>query len=226
MKLATLPATLAEQAYGRLEEMIVTLELAPGSLVSEAGLSALLGIGRTPTREALQRLSTDHLVVVLPQRGIMISDVHVEEHLLALQVRRALERVVVAGAAQRSLPAERQEFARLADEMEAAADDGDDKRFLQIDKKFNALVARCARNPYAEQAISPLHALSRRYWYVHQQRHGDLSRSAGLHAELMRAIAAGDAVTALRANEELLGYADEVTREVIRAYPYTPPAAA
>jgi DNA-binding GntR family transcriptional regulator len=225
MRQASAATTLAEQAYDRLEEMIVTLELAPGSLVSEAGLGALLGIGRTPTREALQRLATDHLVVVLPQRGIMISNVGVEEHLLALQVRRALEGLVVAGAARRSLPDERERFRELADRMERTAVEGDAKGFLELDTEFNDFVARCARNPYAEHAIAPLHALSRRYWYIHQGRHGDLVHAAALHADVMRAIAAGDEASALRASDVLLDFAETVTRE-LREYPYIPPAAA
>ena len=55
---AALP-TLTDRAYDALEEMIVTLQLAPGSAASEAELSQWLGIGRTPIREALQRLSRD-----------------------------------------------------------------------------------------------------------------------------------------------------------------------
>ena len=56
---------LSDQARTRLEEMIVSLELPPGSIWSEADLSAKLGIGRTPVREALQRLESDHLVTDL-----------------------------------------------------------------------------------------------------------------------------------------------------------------
>ena len=53
-----------------LEEMIVTLQLPPGSLWSEATLSESLGIGRTPVREALQRLAEYHMVIVLRRHGI------------------------------------------------------------------------------------------------------------------------------------------------------------
>src|ERR1700719_1560272 len=62
--------SLTERAYSMLEEMIVTLKLAPGTAVSEARLSQALGIGRTPIREALQRLARERLVTILPRRGI------------------------------------------------------------------------------------------------------------------------------------------------------------
>ena len=61
--------SLTDRAYAELEEMIVTLKLAPGAAVSEAELSSHLGIGRTPIREALQRLARERLVVILPRRG-------------------------------------------------------------------------------------------------------------------------------------------------------------
>ena len=63
------PPTLMEDAYHRLEEMIVTLKIEPGSVVSEAILSRELNIGTTPIREALQRLAREHLVQILPRRG-------------------------------------------------------------------------------------------------------------------------------------------------------------
>ena len=52
-------ASLTDRAYGALEELIVTLKLAPGSAVSEAELSERLGIGRTPIREALARVKSE-----------------------------------------------------------------------------------------------------------------------------------------------------------------------
>src|SRR5262245_46131429 len=72
---------LSDQARTRLEEMIVSLELAPGSIWSEAELSARIGIGRTPVREALQRLEADHLVRILPRHGAQITEINVVEQL-------------------------------------------------------------------------------------------------------------------------------------------------
>src|SRR3990170_3225564 len=86
--------TLTEQAYYRLEEMIVTLELAPGAILSEQALSSELGIGRTPVREALQRLSREGLVVVLPRKAIIVTETDPKRQLLVLEVRRELERLL------------------------------------------------------------------------------------------------------------------------------------
>src|SRR5271167_4097719 len=68
--------TLTEQAYRLIVEQIVTLRLKPGEILSEQGLSATIRIGRTPIREALQRLAREGLVTILPRKGILVSDIN------------------------------------------------------------------------------------------------------------------------------------------------------
>ena len=101
--------------------MIVSLELAPGSIWSEAELSARLGIGRTPVREALQRLEGDHLVRILPRHGAQITEINVVEQLLLLELRRALDRLIAADAARRCTAQERSQLLKMAERLEAFA---------------------------------------------------------------------------------------------------------
>ena len=104
--------SLSDQAYKALEELLVTAKLAPGSIWSEPALSALTGFGRSPIREALQRLTSDHLVVPLRRHGFRITEVQVEEQLLVLEARRELERLVSVFAARRASAAERETLHR------------------------------------------------------------------------------------------------------------------
>ena len=67
--------SLAEQAYHSLEEKLVTLELSPGTQVSEGQLIDLTGFGRTPVREAIQRLAQQELFTVLPRKGLVVTPV-------------------------------------------------------------------------------------------------------------------------------------------------------
>ena len=67
--------TLTDLAYRQIEERIVTLRLKPGEVLSEQWLSATLKIGRTPIREALQRLALEGLVRILPRKGILVSEI-------------------------------------------------------------------------------------------------------------------------------------------------------
>ena len=76
--------SLTGQAYRKLEEMIATLELPPGAVLSEAQLIEALDIGRTPIREALQRLAVEGLVEILPRKGILVSYTNPQKQLLIL----------------------------------------------------------------------------------------------------------------------------------------------
>ena len=130
---------LSDLAYSRIEEMITTLALAPGQAISEAFLSNALGIGRTPIREALQRLARERLVVIHPRRGIVVSEINVRNQLKLLELRRELERLVARAAARRASPDERKRLREIADSMEKAARKNDDTMFLRLDRDFNLL---------------------------------------------------------------------------------------
>ena len=93
--------TLTEQAYRLIEEQIVTLRLKPGDVISEQLLSATFKIGRTPIREALQRLAREGLITVLPRKGILVSDINPRNQLLVLEVRREIERLLSRAGAER-----------------------------------------------------------------------------------------------------------------------------
>jgi DNA-binding GntR family transcriptional regulator len=207
--------SLTEEAYSRLEEMIVMLELRPGVAVSEATLSRRLGIGRTPIREALQRLAREHLVVVLPQRGNLISEIDIRKQLRLLETRREVERLIVRRAARVATAEEREEFARLAVQFDKAAARNDARSFMRSDKRFNDLCVQAARNEFAAGAIGLMHGLSRRFWYLHYRQAADLPETARLHADTARAIAIGDEVGAARALDALLDSIEAFTRATV-----------
>ena len=77
--------TLTDKAYIQLEEMIVTLQLAPGQVLSESELGEQLEIGRTPIREALQRLAREGLVTILPRKGILVTEINPSRSLQTLR---------------------------------------------------------------------------------------------------------------------------------------------
>jgi DNA-binding GntR family transcriptional regulator len=207
--------SLTDRAYRDLEELIVTLKLPPGAAVSESVLSRQLGIGRTPIREALQRLARERLVTILPRRGIMVSEVNVKSQLRLLELRREVERLVARSAARRAIPEERQRFHELADSFERAAHTNDDTTFMRVDREFNELCLVAARNEFAANAMSLVHSLSRRFWYIHYKQVADMPRAAKLHADEARAIASGDEKAAAEACDRLIDYVEEFTRATV-----------
>ena len=207
--------SLTDRAYRELEEMIVTLQLEPNAVLSETALSQDLGIGRTPIREALQRLAREGLVMILPRKGILVSEINPRKQLLLLAVRREIERLLARASATRLTDKERQQFIEIADGMEQAARDNDDVSFMRFDKALNSLVTVAARNEYAERAIGLMHGLSRRFWYVHYKEAADMPLCARLHAELARRISDGDPEGAALACDELIDYVERFTRATV-----------
>jgi DNA-binding GntR family transcriptional regulator len=208
--------TLTERAYRALEEEIVTLRIPPGTVVSEAILSRRLGVGRTPVREALQRLAREWLVVIMPRRGIVVSEIDPVRQLRLLEARREIERLLARSAARRASPAQRDAFRRIAAGMEHAAGCTlDDIAFLRLDREFNLLVLEAAGNEFAAAAMSLMNGLSRRFWYMHYKQAADLPLTARLHADIARAIANGEQDAAARSSDALVDYIQAFARSTI-----------
>lgn len=182
--------SLAQRAYESLETLLVTLQLKPGDLVTEAELMERLELGRTPVREAIQRLAAEGLLEVRPRRGIQVTPLHYGDAMALLETRRELERLVAAKAAQRATPAQREGLRKAASAMARAASRKDLKAYLAADHACDILLEEACRNPYAMQALAPLRTQCRRLWTALQHQ-GDLPRFAAIHGELMEAVAVG-----------------------------------
>jgi DNA-binding GntR family transcriptional regulator len=195
--------SLSETAYRRLEEAIVTLSLRPGAILTEAQMIELVGVGRTPVREALIRLAQQGLVEILPRKGVVVTDINAIDIMSALDAREVLERLIAADAAKRASPRERIAIIEKARAMRAAAEIGDANAYMRLDKELDATVAYAARSPYATRAVEPLQALIRRAWY-HFERQDDLVPAANHHVAFAQALAAADSAAAVIASDALM----------------------
>ena len=204
--------SLTDKAYKQIEEMIVTLQLEPGAVLAELELGERLQIGRTPIREALHRLAREGLIIILPRKGILVTEINPGRQFLLLEVRRELERLMARTGAVRSTDAERKEFRRIAKGMQQAAARNDDMKFMRHDSELNILIAQASHNEYAARAIQSIQGLSRRFWYVHYKKAADMPLCARLHAELAQCIAEGDAGAAAEASDRLVDYVEDFTR--------------
>lgn len=196
--------------------MIVTLELPPGSVWSESDLSEQLGIGRTPVREALQKLESEHLVEIVPRFGARVTEINVMQQLLLLELRRELERLVAVTAARRSTADERSEMLRMARELEKFAE-GDVLPYLRLHYSVKKYMADCARNPYVARAIAPCHAMSRRFYYLHYRKVHDVPVAARTHVDVIRAVVMGDEKAAAEASDRMMDYVETITRATVLA---------
>ena len=207
--------TLTERAYRALEEEIVTLRLKPSQVLSEQMLSATFKIGRTPIREALQRLAREGLVAILPRKGILVSDINPRNQLLVLEVRRELERLLSRAGAERATKEQREQLQDIARGMDRASKANDDIAFMRLDRELNRLMTDTGHNDYAARSMKLLQGLSRRFWYMHYREAADLPLCARLHANQARAIAQGDGDAAARASDKLMDYVENFTRRTV-----------
>lgn len=206
--------SLADRAHAELEELIVTLKLAPGSIWNEQALSDLIGVGRTPTREALKRLEGAHLIEIVPRHGLMVAKLNIYQQLLVAELRSPLEVLVSRWAALRSTPQEKGQLLELAEALEDSAKASDAGKYLRNVFMANEFIAQCARNPFASQALAPLHALARRFFYSYHAEQ-DLRTFSELHGARARAVAQGDADAAAGAAKALMDQVDVFTRGIV-----------
>lgn len=204
-------ASLADQAYLELRELIVTLELPPGALVKEPELVERLGIGRTPVREALRRLSQEKLIEVYPRRGMVVTTVDVRDLARLCEVRAVLEPEAARLAAERATQADLDTIAELLTEL-AARRRRDDRALIDLDRRIHASVYRASHNHFLEETLEQYYTHALRIWMLGLERTG-LRAAVHEHAELLGAILRGNAGRA----EELMRLHVERFEDEMRA---------
>lgn len=192
------------QAVDVLERMIELGELAPGSMVSERTLVEMTGLGRTPIREAIQRLAPSYMIRVHASKGIEIPAITVEDQLSGLEVRRAVEALAVELACSRAETSQRRSMAALAARLCG--------RFSLLEytetiRETHSLIIEAAANQYLGALMLPLQGLSRRFWIVHvRDEQNEIARGGELHHRILSAIAENDATAAVAASIALNDY--------------------
>lgn len=182
---------LGNLAYARLRESIIRMELPPGAILSEKALGASLGLSRTPIREALQRLEREYLVEIRPRRGITVTEVDIPTQLQLLELRRSIEMRLLLRGTERASAAQRLVIVALAERMAVCAEAADWRLYYALDTEFDAQMEEAAANRFLTEAMSPVHALVRRFWRMHQGSDA-LGSALRQHAEVARASAQGD----------------------------------
>jgi DNA-binding GntR family transcriptional regulator len=177
--------SLSDEAYLRIRDLIVSLELAPGSILNERELMERLGLGRTPVREALRALAQERLVEVYPRRGIFVSSVDVGDLASLSEVREVLESAAARLAAERATEEERAEAAALIEELARTVGA---RELIALDQRIHRHVYRCAHNPFLEKTLNEYYVLTLRIWFLALDRVARLDDAVQEHRELMEAI--------------------------------------
>lgn len=189
--------SLSERAFQEIRQMIVRLELAPGDVVREDELQDHLGIGRTPIREALQRLARDQFVTVIPRRGMFVSNIDVSELALLYETRAVLEPYAARLACARGTAEQWDAMAAVL--AEAGKPDTSGPDLIELDKQCHEIIWEAAGNRFLTDTLDTLYAQCDRLWHMYLADVSAMSHAIDEHLEILDSLrrADGDRVAEL-----------------------------
>jgi DNA-binding GntR family transcriptional regulator len=158
--------SLRDAAYEAIKQRIITCKFKPGECINEAGVSALLGFGRTPVHQALDRLMLEDMVEVIPRKGVIVKPVILRDVLQLIDVRMINETQCARLAAVR---ADGDHLDSLADVIKRAREAIADRNvhsMMTLDRKFHLLMARATKNVELAEVLRKLHERSLRFWFI------------------------------------------------------------
>jgi DNA-binding GntR family transcriptional regulator len=183
-------ASLTEKAYHTLVHKIVTLDLAPGAVLTESHLIRELKIGRTPIREAIQRLIAEGLVKHLHHRGMLVAEVRAADVQQLYEFRAEIEGFAARLAATRMTEGQIEELQRIHAGLDRALTDADIEGFVAQDRQFHELLGRGSGNQYLESVLANVYNLHLRVWFYLFRKQGGLRETVHEHQELIAALIA------------------------------------
>jgi DNA-binding GntR family transcriptional regulator len=185
------PQSLADKAYQLLVRKITRVELAPGMVLVEKSLIEELGIGRTPIREALQRLAIEGLVTHLANRGMLVSEISATTVQEIYEFRLLVDGYAARLAAARATPKQIEELASLQKELVEATEENDIDRYVLLDRRFYEVLAGASHNRLLAEAIPRIFNLHLRLWFVISKKRGGWHTIAQAHEEMTKGVVDG-----------------------------------
>ena len=142
---------LVDQAYRQIRDAIVAVRLA-GAPLDEKALSASLGLGLTPIRDALKRLTLERVAVTYPRRGTFVSRINITDEARLTEIRVALEGLAAALAAERATESDRTVLAALLDDLEGGSHER--AAHTELDARVHRAIYAAARNEFLEATLT------------------------------------------------------------------------
>lgn len=182
------PRSLAEQAYELLVRKITRLELPPGSVLVDKTFMEEFGIGRTPIREAMQRLAIERLVDHLPNRGMLVSGITAESVQQIYEFRSVLDGYAAWLAASRATPEQIRAITAAHTRLVRATEDDDINAFVEGDRNFYRILSSATHNSLVADSIPRIFNLHLRLWFYISQKIGGWQSLAASHQQMTREV--------------------------------------
>ncbi|MGQ1838110.1 GntR family transcriptional regulator [Kocuria turfanensis] len=188
------PLSLADRAFLQLQDRLIFLDIPPGAPLNEGRLSQELHLGRTPLREALKRLESEHLVVTYSRRGTFATTVDITALSEISQVREVLEPLAAQLAAERRGGSVRSQLEELRDRLANPENERLDRdEALRWDVRIHRAIYAAAGNSHLQATLERYSNLATRIWCVVADRIPELQEHITVHSALLTAVLEGDA---------------------------------
>jgi DNA-binding GntR family transcriptional regulator len=194
-KIVSIHGHLASAVRDRIEQMILKGEIEAGSRINELRLAATLKVSRGPLREALRGLERAGLLVSVPNRGMFVRKVELEEALHLYDVRAALARLAATLATRRAGPKDVKRLQALFQRMEVAAA-RDPGQFFRWNNAFHAELLALSGNPRLIEMDEAVRNELQLYLGKSVLVSNQMKRSQAEHKAVVTALQKGDAEAA------------------------------
>ncbi|MHB1597122.1 MAG: GntR family transcriptional regulator [Streptosporangiaceae bacterium] len=230
------PTSLADRAYREIQDRLIWLKIRPGAPINEEELCLALGLSRTPVREALKRLEHERLVVAYPRRGTFATEINVTDLTHISEVREAIEPAGARAAARHATVTDHGRFRALLEALRTAAGQapawsaetgptetgptetgqtGESGSLMALDMRVHRAVYAATHNPYLQDTLIRYDNLATRIWCLFLDRLPGMTTHVGEHADLLRALLAGDSGAAAGIARRHVTAFDQAIRAVL-----------
>ncbi len=184
--------SLQAAAYEAIKDRIVTCRYRPGEYLNEQQISDELGFGRTPVHQAVNRLSLEGLVEIIPRKGVIVKPLSLDDILDVADVRQVNEIHCAQLAANRLAADAVAGFEAILAESREACEERDVERLMHLDRRFHGLIAQTAGNAVLADVLRNLHDRSLRHWFLSLTDPDHDRRVIEEHERILDAIRSGD----------------------------------
>jgi len=190
------PTRESDRIESELRRLILNLELEPGLAVSEATLMKQYNWGRTPLREACQRLTEQALLQMVPRQGVVIMPLNVFDFVEVMDAMSMVIGTAAALACKRLTDEQFEQLDELVAQGEAAAAIGDHIQVSELDSEFHRVLAEATGNRYLRDYLVHLQRVASRFNIATWKRDQDASSSLEEHRQLLELLRQRDAAKA------------------------------
>lgn len=186
----TTPArNLVSDAYTLLKNKILKNELPPGIQMTEPEVTMMLGMSRTPVREALVKLETEGLIKLIPRKGVFVLPIYADDMREIYEILTVLEPEVVARLAKRGLSeVESKALKKTVRDMEKALENKDLDKWATADDAFHREILRIDNNKRLQTFVGNLFDQAHRTRIITLKLRDLPTKSTQEHAEILEAI--------------------------------------